>query len=201
MAWLNASTVCSHSRFPLESSSTSRAFSSAMPACARTARVNISAPSSMAFARSPSIATAPMVRETATMGTPSQLADTGFSTVTSSSAARAATRSGNTSGPRRSASCSSGSSVVAGRGPLWYVTTRRFVSMSSSMTDSRAGASCSVSARATISTIVAGRNAPASSWDKAVSRIRMSATDPFILARPETASGRASPHRRAPRQI
>src|SRR6266566_1360540 len=68
MAWLNASTVCSHSRLPLDSSSTSRAFSSASPACASTARVNISAPSSKASLRSPSSATAPMVRVTATSG-------------------------------------------------------------------------------------------------------------------------------------
>ena len=73
MAWLNASTVCSHSRLPLDKSSTSRAFSSAMPACARTARVNISAASSSGFLVSPSIATAPIVRDTATIGTPSQL--------------------------------------------------------------------------------------------------------------------------------
>ena len=59
-----------------------------------------------------------MVRDTATIGTPSQLAGAGLSTLTFSSAARATTVSGKTIGPRRSASCSSGSSVVAGRGPL-----------------------------------------------------------------------------------
>src|SRR5882762_2492034 len=45
------------------------------------------------------------------------------------------------------------------------------------MIDRRSGASCSEIARATSSTMVAGRNAPASSWESSVRRWRMSVTD------------------------
>src|SRR5947207_2620449 len=77
---------------------------------------------------------------------------------------------GKARGPRRSASCSSGSSVRAGMGLVSWVTASWFVSASSRTTVRRSGLSSSCSVRLTSSMTVAGRNAPASSWERLVSR-------------------------------
>src|SRR6266480_3415678 len=145
IAWVIASTVFSHSRFAEERSSTSRAFSRAMVAWARTAVTSVSSGLPKTPARSLASETAPTARPAATSGAPSQ--DRGAASVRSAPRRRASsfTLRGKARGPRRSASCSSGSSV-------------------------RSGLSSSCSVRLTSSMTVAGRNAPASSWERLVSR-------------------------------
>ena len=113
MAWVMASTVCSHSRLALESSSTRRAFSSAIATCATTARTVIRSSGRNAPGRSETRDTAPTGREAATSGAPIHEPGAGqrWSSVAPWARAAAATSRAKSSGPRRSASCSRGSSV------------------------------------------------------------------------------------------
>src|SRR5438270_13813312 len=170
MAWVMASTVFSHSRFAEGRSSTSRAFSRAMAAWASTAVTSVSSGLPKAPVRSLASETAPTGRPPATSGAPSQ--DLGGSSVRSAPRRRASsfTLRAKASGPRRSASCSRGSSVRAGTALVSWVTASWFVSASSRTTVSRSGLSSSCSVRLTSSMTVAGRNAPASSWERLVSR-------------------------------
>src|SRR6266480_909184 len=170
IAWVIASTVFSHSRFAEERSSTSRAFSRAMVAWARTAVTSVSSGLPKTPARSLASETAPTARPAATSGAPSH--DRGAASVRSAPRRRASsfTLRGKARGPRRSASCSSGSSVRAGMALVSWVTASWFVSASSRTTVRRSGLSSSCSVRLTSSMTVAGRNAPASSWERLVSR-------------------------------
>src|SRR3989441_9564418 len=170
MAWVIASTVFSHSRFAEERSSTSRAFSSAMAAWASTAVTRVSSASPSTPWRSLASDTAPTARPAATSGAPIQDPGGGSVRVAPRRRASSCTLRGKARGPRRRASCSSGSSVRAGTGLVSWVTASRFVSASSRMTLRRSGWRISPRVRATSSTTVAGRKAPASSWESVVSR-------------------------------
>src|SRR6266496_1817545 len=177
IAWEIASTVFSHSRLADDSSSTRRAFSSAMAACASTAVTRDSSAFPSAMARSLESETAPMVRPAAMSGAPSQEPGGGSDRSAPRRRASSCTSFGKTSGPRRNASWSRGSSVRAGTGCVSYVTASRLLSASSRMTESRSGLSRSARARATSSTTVVGRNAPASSWARVVKRGSNSTTE------------------------
>src|SRR5207245_346584 len=139
MAWVMASTVFSHSRFAEERSSTSRAFSRAMAAWASTAVTSVSSALPKAPARSLASETAPTARPAATSGAPSH--DRGGSSVRSAPRRRASsfTLRAKARGPRRSASCSSGSYVRAGTALVSWVTASWFVSASSRTTVRRSG--------------------------------------------------------------
>src|SRR6266550_4729139 len=121
IAWVMASTVCSHSRLALESSSTRRAFSSAIATCATTARTVMRSSGRNAPGRSETRDTAPTGRDAATRGAPIQ--EPGAGTVCSSltpwARAAATTSRANSSGPRRNASCSRGSSVRTASAVEW----------------------------------------------------------------------------------
>src|SRR5207249_3818580 len=72
IAWEMASTVFSHSRLAEERSSTRRAFSSAIAACASTAQTSVSSALPSTPGRSLERETAPIVRLAAMSGAPSQ---------------------------------------------------------------------------------------------------------------------------------
>src|SRR5256884_6162741 len=170
IAWVIASTVFSHSRFAEERSSTSRAFSSAMAAWASTAVTSVSSALPKAPARSLASETAPTARPAATSGAPSH--DRGGSSVRSAPRRRASsfTLRAKARGPRRTASCSNGPYCRAGTAFVSWVTASLVVSASSRTTVSRSGFSSACKVRVTSSTTVAGRNWPASSWERLVSR-------------------------------
>src|SRR5437016_2749922 len=182
MAWVIASTVFSHSRFAEERSSTSRAFSRAMAAWASTAVTSVSSGLPKAPVRSLVSETAPTGRPAATSGAPSH--DLGGSSVRSAPRRRASsfTLRAKARGPRRSASCSRGSCVRAGTALVSWVTASWFVSASSRTTVSRSGLSSSCNVRLTSSMTVAGRNAPASSWERLVSRANNSTAGRGVAA-------------------
>src|SRR5438128_1482211 len=94
IAWVMASTVRSHSRLPLESSSTRRAFSSAMAAWATTAAMIICSASPNAPARPAASETAPIARPPAMRGAPLQEAGAASPSSTPRRAASAATSRG-----------------------------------------------------------------------------------------------------------
>src|SRR2546430_14844194 len=172
MQWAGvcASTVFSHSRFAEERSWTARAFSGAMAAGASTAVTSVSSALRTAPARSLPREPAPTARRAATGGARSHAR--GGSSVRSAPRRRASsfTLRAKARGPRRSASCSSGSYVRAGTALVSWVTASWFVSASSRTTVSRSGFSSSCKVRVTSSTTVAGRNAPASSLARLVRR-------------------------------
>src|SRR5947208_2612085 len=108
IAWEMASTVFSHSRLADDSSSTRRAFSSAMAPWARTSDTRVSSGLPSAPARSLETETAPMVRPAATRGAP--IHEPGASPLSSAPRRRASWRAlrGHGRGPRPRASCGRG---------------------------------------------------------------------------------------------
>src|SRR6266566_5447023 len=111
-----------------------------------------------------------MARPAATSGAPIQ--ERGGSRFSSVPCRRACSRTsrGSASGPRRSASSSRGSLVLVGTRLVSWVTASPFVSASTKTTQKRSGRRSWLSVCVTILSTVAGRKAPASSWESAVSR-------------------------------
>src|SRR5947208_1509556 len=105
IAWEMASTGFPHSPLAEERSSTRRAFSSAIPACASTAETSVSSAFPSMPGRSLERETAPIVRPPATRGAPSQEPGEAASSGRADPRRRASSRTsmGNASGPRRRA--------------------------------------------------------------------------------------------------
>jgi len=172
IAWEMPSTVSSHSRLPSDSRSTRRAFSSAMAAWAAAAPSSSRSSAPNAPARSAPSEMAPMARPAAMRGAPIQAAGAAGPGSIPMSATAARTSRGTTRGPRRRASCTKGSSVRPVTVPARWATVSWFDRTSSKTISIRSGVSSSVSRAASRSTIMAGRNEPASSCANAVSRGR-----------------------------